>query len=283
MRSFFDTKTLITQLQLSDKDNLLIYIFNQADENKKFELIKNQNVETIVRIAYHIENIEIFCGRVELKEHWEKIWCAYGVALSHQKNLPLILFFSQPQLNQFDLVRGAFFFHFSQEARKNMKKDFGFSEVESLKIAIQYRSVHAIQRYNEYLYHKIKKANPEESHLLFQELVSNSKRMLPQYGSYGYMVLAEAHGQNCIRLLNNHEIEKAEQEYKLVLEALDNATLILNESQYSIQNASLGFGLKYSNSWGFESPLQAKEFFIKYYEQTLDSMSFSDSAHSIKV
>ncbi|HHT0593257.1 TPA: DUF5630 domain-containing protein [Legionella anisa] len=204
------------------------------------------------------------------------MWCAYGVALSQQKNLPLMMFFSQPQLNPFDLVPGAYFFHFSQEVRKNMKQDFGFSEIESLKIAICYGSVHAIQRYNEYIYHRLEQGNSEESHALYQQLIANSKLMLPHYGSYGYMVLADAISHYCVWLLNHFEVAKANAEYKLVLELLDNAELILNESHYSIQNASIGMGLKCSNFLGFELPSQAKNFFIQYYEKSLASTKVTD-------
>ncbi|MCE0722878.1 MULTISPECIES: DUF5630 domain-containing protein [Legionella] len=277
MHQFFDFKTLNTSLKLTEHDRLFLYLFNQANHIKKLELIRNQKIETIARIAYHFHDVEIFCNVPELKEYWEKIWCAYGVALSQQKNIPLMMFFSQPQLNPFDLVRGAYFFHFSQEVRKNMERDFGFSEIESIKIAIRYGSVHAIQRYNEYIYHKLEQASPEESHMLYQELITNSKLMLPHYGSYGYMVLAYAISHYCIWLLNNFEVEKAQAEYRLVLELLDNAELILKESYYSIQNASIGQGLKCSNFLGFELPSQAKDFFIEYYDKSLESTKVSDS------
>ncbi len=277
MYKFFDFKTLNTLLKLTAQDRLFVHLFNQADDKKRLELIKNQKIETIARIAYHIHSIEAFCNHSELKEYWGKIWCAYGVALSQQKNLPLMMFFSQPQLNQFDLVRGACFFHLSQEIRKNMKSDFGFSEIELIKIAIQYRSVHAMQRYNDCIYSKLQQASAEESYPLYQELITNSRLMLPHYGSYGYMVLADAIAHYCLWLFKNFEIEKAQTEYKRVLESLDNAGLILKESKYSIQNASLGVGLKCSNSMGFELPSKAKDFFIEYYEKSQASAKEPDS------
>ncbi|QMT59434.1 hypothetical protein HBNCFIEN_00800 [Legionella sp. PC997] len=275
MYGFFDFKTWNMSLKLTLQDRMFIYMFNQANREKKLALIKNQKIETIARITYHVPSIEEFCQDQELVEYWGKIWCAYGVALAQQKNLPLMMFFSQPQLNQFNLVRGAYFFHYSQEIKKNMKNDFGFSEVESLKIAIRYGSVHAIQRYNEYIYHKLQQASIEESNTLYQELIFNSKRMLPYYGSYGYMVLAEAISNYCLWLLNNSKIEEAQIEYKHVLDALDYAELILNESKYSIQNASIGAGLKCSNSRRFELPSQAKDFFIAYYTNALAEISAS--------
>lgn len=281
MYGFFDFKTFNMSLKLTIQDRIFIYIFNQANHTKKIELIKNQKIETIARIAYHFTSIEVFCNHSELKEHWGKIWCAYGVALAQQKKLPLMMFFSQPQLNQFDLVRGAYFFHLSQEIRKNMKNDFGFSEIESIKIAIRHGSVHAIQRYNEYIYYKLQQAITEESDSLYQELITNSKLMLPHYGSYGYMVLADAISCYCLWLLNNFKIEEAQAEYKHVLKSLDYAELILNESKYSIQNASIGVGLKCSNSMGFEVPSQAKDFFIAYYKKSIAATQDSDSLRPV--
>ena len=283
MYGFFDFKTLNMSLKLTVQDRMVIHIFNHANHKKKLELNKNQKIETIVRIASHVPSFEVFCQDSELIEYWGQIWSAYGIALAQQKNLPLMLFFSQPQLNQFDLVRGAYFFHLSQEIRKNMKRDFGFSEVESLKIAIRHGSVHAIQRYNEYIYQKLQQASTEESYSLYQELISNSKLMLPHYGSYGYMVLAEAKCHYCLWLLNNFKVEEAQTEYIQVLESLDYAELILNESKYSIQNASIGEGLKCSNSMGFESPSQAKNFFITYYKKSIETISDSYSPRPISV
>ncbi|KTD42281.1 DUF5630 domain-containing protein [Legionella parisiensis] len=272
MYKFFDFKTLNQSLKLTGQDRLFIYMFNQANDEDKLKLIRNQNIETIVRIAYNTQDVETFCNCAELREYWGKIWCAYGVVLSQQKNLPLLMFYSHSQSSQFDLVRGAYFYHRSQEARKSIKQEFGFSEIESVRMAIQYGSVHAIQRYNEYLYYKLEQANSEESPALYQELIANSKLMLPNYGSYGYMVLADAIGRYCFWLLKHHDIAKSETEYKHVLQALDNAELILKESKYSIQNASIGIGLKYSNSMGFELPSQAKDFFIGYYEKSIASL-----------
>ncbi|MCW8409861.1 DUF5630 domain-containing protein [Legionella sp. PATHC035] len=266
MYSFFNFKTFNTALKLTAQDRLFIYVFNQANDNRKLALIKNQKIEVITRIAHHDPVFEAFCNREELKDYWEKIWCASGVALSQQKNVPLILFFSHPQLNQFSLVRGTYFYFLSQEVRKEMNIDFGFSEMEAIKMAIRYGSVHAIQRYNECIYSKLQHANNKESETLYQELIANSKLMLPHYGSYGYMVLAEAMAHYCFWLLQDHEAEKAQEIYILVLESLDYAQLILEDSQYSIHNASFGQGLKYSNSLGFESPSQAKAFFKNQYD-----------------
>ncbi|MBN9227291.1 MULTISPECIES: DUF5630 domain-containing protein [Legionella] len=282
MYSFFNFKTFNTSLKLTASDKLFIYVFNQANDEQKHELIKNPGIETITRIAHHNPAFEAFCRRTELTGYWTKIWCSYGAALTQQNSMSSILLFSQPQLNQFDLVRGAHFFYFSQKIRKEINRDFGFSELESLKMAIQYGSVHATQRYNAYIYQQLQQANAKESETLYSKLIANSKLMLPHYGSYGYMVLAEAMAHYCLWLHKNFELKQAKEAYTRVLESLDYAESILKESQYSIHNASLGLGLKCSNSLGFESPSQAKDFFIKYYEKLLESTTESAYARSPK-
>lgn len=92
--------------------------------------------------------------------------------------------------------------------RKEIKRDFGYSEMEAIKMAIQYGSVHAVQRYNDYLYSKLQQASDNDAEALYQELIANSERMLPHYGSYGYMVLAEAFTHYCFWLVKEQEIER---------------------------------------------------------------------------
>lgn len=108
MYSFFNLQTF-NALELTSHDRLFLHLFHQAKDNEKIDLIKKQKIEVIARTAYHEKEFETFCNREELRSYWEEIWCSYGAALSLQKKLPVILFFSQPQLNQFNLVRGAFF------------------------------------------------------------------------------------------------------------------------------------------------------------------------------
>ena len=82
-----------------------------------------------------------------------------------------------------------------------MKVDFLYSEVEYLKIASGYKSVHALQRYNECLYEQLKTASDDDKTPLFHEIISNCQSMLPEYGSFGYMALAESL-ESCERVGN---------------------------------------------------------------------------------
>ncbi|WP_347252334.1 DUF5630 domain-containing protein [Legionella sp.] len=241
--------------------------FNNGNLKEKLELIKNTPLEIVATLADYDLNFALHCNHEELDEHWGKLWCAHGVYLARQKKLPEILLYSHPELNQFDLARGVHFFHLSQEMRKKQRCDFSYSEIKFLKIAIEYGSVHAMQRYNEYLYHELKKANAQETEALYTRLINNSKQLHEQSGSYGFMVLAEAFGHYCMWLLDNSEFEKAEAVYQSILQSLEYAQKTLCASTYSIKNASLGFGLECSNSMGINSPEEAKKFFIELYQE----------------
>lgn len=70
--------------------------------------------------------------------------------IAPKKKLTPVVFYAQPNSNNFNLVRGAYFFYLSQLAAIEIKTDFMYSEIQLLKIAIEYSSVHAMKRYNDY-------------------------------------------------------------------------------------------------------------------------------------
>lgn len=245
-------------LLLTAVDKLFIDQFDAADDETKQQIVKRTKFDVIARISHSNLSFELFCKRIEMKDSWEQLWCAYGVVLSAQQKLDEIVFYIHPKTNPFDLVRGAYFYNLSQKINKNMKVDFTYSEMESVKLAIKYGSVHAIQRFNEFLYDKLQSARDEDKNALYNQLIMNSMGMFPDSGSYGYMVLAEGLGSYALWLLERRETLKAEQIFKKSMESLDKATLILVQSQQSIHNASLGRGLKTSNSLSINTPESAK-------------------------
>ncbi|CEG61324.1 DUF5630 domain-containing protein [Legionella micdadei] len=265
---FFNNQEVKKRLPYTMVHAYILRDFNNRNYKEKLELIQNTPLEIVATLADHSFEFAIHCNCEELDEHWSRLWCAHGIILTRQKNLPEMLFHSHPKLNQFDLARGVHFFHLSQEMRKNRKFNFSHSEIKFLQIAIEYGSIHAMQRYNEYLYSQLTKAaNAQEAEALYAELIDNSTNLQEQSGSYGFMVLAEAFGRYCMWLMDNSEYERAEQAYRSVLQSLDCAQAILGESTYSIKNASLGIGLKCSNSMGIDSPNKAKEYFMGLYQE----------------
>ena len=230
-------------------------------------IIKRTKLDVIVRICRNNASVELFCKGAELKSHWENLWCSFGVLLSSQQCLKQIVFHTHPLKDSLDLVRGAYFFHASLKIKIDKKTNFTYSEMECIKIAIEYGSVHAIQRFNDYLYNKLKSASEEEKDGLYIQIIKNSMGMFPGYGSYGYMVLAEALGGYALLLLEKQNTVKAKQIFEKGMLSLDKAVMILEDSEFSIHNASLGQGLKTSNSLGIETPENAKKVLKEKFEE----------------
>lgn len=270
--NLFGVPRMDKAMLLKTPDPLYLSLFKKADDEGRRKLIEGASFDVVARIANNDKEFEFYCQRPELKEHWQKLWCSYGIILTKQQNISPTLFFSQNSANTFNLIRGTYFFYLAQRVAKEMKADFLYSEVEYLIAASKYGSVHALQRYNYYLYSQIKSANNEEKEAIFRQIIKNSRLMPEDYGSYGYMVLAEALGCYALWLLKCHQLNKAEKIVTSALKSLDYAAGILEESTYSIHNASLGQGLKMSNSLGLESPEQAKKVLIEQFEELRASM-----------
>ena len=264
---FFSPPTLSKILTPTLVDKLYIDTFNAEDDDKKIQIIQKTNFNMVVRLSCNDSVFQLYCNHPELKTYWSKKWCAYGVVLSVQEQLKPVLFHAQSNLNNCDLVRGAYFFHLAKAVKNKMKADFMCSEMAFIKQAVKYGSVHAIQRYNEYLYYKLQSASDEDKDGLYNELIVNSQLMLPAYGSYGHMVVAEAFGSYALWLLEANQMDRAKDYYASTLTSIDCATAILEDSRFSILNASLGRGLKCSNSLAIDNPHEARGLFKEKFEE----------------
>ncbi|KTD35980.1 Ankyrin repeat protein [Legionella nautarum] len=242
----------------------------EEDIESRLKIIREISIDIVTTLATHNANFASYCHHENLTSHWRNLWCDAGYGLTLHMNLPPKGFYEHPNLNHFELVCGVHFFHQSQMARKKMQKasnrDFSVSEEKFLQTAIQFGSIHAIQRFNDYIYADLQKATNREAEKLYKKLIDNSKKSIPTGGSYGYMIYAESLSNYCFWLLTNSKIEKAETTYYAVLVSLEWAQKILTESKSSISNASLGRGLRQSNSFAMDSPEEAKRLFIKQYE-----------------
>lgn len=269
--TLFSPPVLSKILALNLVDALYIDQFNLANDEKKHQLIRDTTFDVVLRISCRHKAFEQHCERPEFNGYWTKKWCAYGFVLSLQEQLEPVLFYSQPNANQFNLARGAYFFHLANQVKCEMKSDFMYSEMEFVQMAVKHGSVHGIQRYNEFIYHKlgsIKNADVDKT-VLFNELIVNSKRMLPASGSYGYMVLAEAYSNYALWLLETNHVGEAKKKLANALSSLEYAGAILESSQYSISNASLGRGLKTSNGLNIDNPEDAKKMLQKAFDELL--------------
>lgn len=278
--SFFNVSSILSHskaFQLTPLERYFIKNFNQLSDEEKKRKLQEISFFSLAKMSHLDKNFEKECIRLNLEETWKKQWCLLGRAISQQKNLPLISFYEHPTSNYFNLVRGACFFSLSIEIQKEIKTDFSYLELEYLKIAMQYGSIHATQRYNAYLYLQLHEVPNNGSRYeqyitkveLYDTLVKNSLKMLPEYGTYGYMVIAEALSRYALWMLEENEVTKAKKYYTEAIEAIDYAEELLDESVYSIHNASLGNGLKSSNSFEFDSPERAKKMLIDQFKKSM--------------
>ena len=256
---------IIKDLQLKAPDHLYLSRFKEATDAEKKKMLETTDFDLIAKLSYHNADIDLFCQRPELSDSWKQLWSTYGLILCAQQGLDPILLNAQPASNAFNLVKGVYFYYMSQQVAIKYKTDFLHTEMEYLKLALKYNSIYALKRYNDFLYSEIPTATDKEK--VFVQIIENSKKMLLESGSYGYMVLAEALGAYALWLLEDHQFDKAE---KIVLSAytsLDYADSILVKSQYSIHNASLGRGLTCSNSMGLDNPKEAKNLLQKKFKE----------------
>ncbi len=257
-------------LKLNGMERLFLHNFNASNDENRLLMVKRAKFAMVANIAEQVSSFEAFCYKPELNEHWNKLWCAYGVILTHQNKLPPVLFYAYSQANNFDLTRGAYFFHQSQRAIID-NLDFNDTEISFLLQAIKYGSCHAIQRFNAYLYHQLASSDSDEiTNNLYNELITNSRKLLPENGSYGHMILAEAYSQYALWLLKTNRREKAHGMYNEAVNCFQQAIVILDPSLYSIHNASLGRGLKTSNSFEKENPLDAMLLVKEQFESNLN-------------
>lgn len=275
--------------KLTPMERYFIKNFNRASDEEKMKALQEIGFSSLVRMSHLDKDFEKECIRFNLEDNWKRQWCILGITISQQKNLSPVSFYEHPAENSFNLARGAYFFSLSIEEKKKVNADFGYYELEYLKIAIQYGSVHATQRYNEYLYLQLNetvgKDSPFERYRLkvelYNTLTENSLKLVPEYGAYGYMMLAEVSVRHALWLLEENEISKAKENYIEAIEALNYAEEVLDESVYSIHNASLGAGLKSSNSFEFDTPQQAKTTLIKQFNDLMKK-ALSKESNRIK-
>lgn len=259
-------------LPLTQEDRALINKFLQASDSEKENIIRSNAVEVNVRIAEHHREFESFCQRGELDHFWKQHWSVYGSIFCIQQGLTSCLFYSHSHEAHFNLVRGAYFYYRSQLIARSSSILFSEAEVACLHDAMKFDSVHALQRYNQYCYHNIEAALSEEDEKkLYLTIIANSKKMLPNYGAYGYMVYGESLGNYAIWLEKNHFSVKATYFMEAAEQAYLYAATTLNESQHSIHNASFGQGLASSNAARIADPGQASTSLREQFEAVIQS------------
>ena len=278
--------TLKNIYRLTTADHLLLSdVKNKTFNEVQFfnHLNKCCDLDFIMRIANTSEYFEKLFKRREYNSLWDLQYSLFGfqVSFSEKKQTNFLV---HKNVQSFDLLKGAYLFHKSQLARNEVNQDFLYSEIVLLQEAIKFKSVHAIQRYNSYLYQQIERLSSkktqdfdsinEEQESLLKEAILNCKKLLELYGSYAYMMLAEAYFYYAqwAKEKSNESVSNA---IDAAIIACNFAEKYLEKSQYSIHNASLGRGLETSNSFKINTPSDARQKIMDWWsEQKGSTYSF---------
>lgn len=232
------------------------------DEKNFFSHISLGSLAFVIKIAKFSAHFVTLCEKNEYDAIWKKLYSTLGLILTQDMPTPTSFFtHDEGSVNHFNLLRGAYYFHLSQKALEAKGKVFSDLELYWLNQAMKFGSIHANQRYIQFLYQKLDKViSLDEKEKVLTEAIKLCKTNLNQYGSYAYMMLAEAFFRYAVWMQQVGNLSRAKLAITSSINACMKADQYLSASSFSIHNASLGKGLKASNSFALENPQEAIEF-----------------------
>ncbi|RMX19126.1 hypothetical protein EAS68_06730 [Legionella jordanis] len=250
--------------RLNAAESLLLHEIKQAPAadniSRVMQLIEKGSLDIIVKLAFNDDDFRKLCKNQIFSNEWLKLWSTYGIILTNDPGNAL---YSQEIPHPFDLLLGIFFYHKAIEVSRYYEKDFTNMELTYLEEAIRYESIHAQKRLNFYWYEQFQFGNMEK--VLIKEkflvLIAQIKK-LHYYGSYAYVMLAEAFLRFADFLKNDSQLKK--KCLNAALEACQHAEAEAENSDKLLFNASLGRGLGHSNSYNFESYEQIRQFISSF-------------------
>ncbi|KTC87196.1 DUF5630 domain-containing protein [Legionella brunensis] len=250
---------------------------NAFNEEEFFKQVKVDDLSFIIRISKESNYFNTLCKQSKYKKLWDVIYSQIGLYLTAKETTPISFFVhDDPNLDSFSLAKGAYLFYLYDLLRQEPGADYTPTKIKLLKEAVNLKSIHATQHYNQFLFYKIEHNDlepDEDKRTLFKEAIANCKQELELYGSYAYMMLVETY-------FHYAKWAASEGNSDLVIKAIEaaqqNCSLAkkhLEKSTQSIHNASLGRGLAFSNSFNVESPDEAKVLLQQWLEKNYTSQS----------
>jgi uncharacterized protein DUF5630 len=257
---FLSGQTYENILKLSPTDKLLLQemekkeIFNPENSSQFLVKVKELKIDTIVRLAQHNLKFKLSCQRQqkELNDYWTCLWSAYGIVLKKDHKR----FYDYETSSWFNRLRGAYFYFESRKAQEAARRDFAYTEIKHLEKAVSYHCIHAVQRYNQYLYKAIAELKSNDSTIdeYYQKIINNCASTVSHYACYSYFMLAEAYFQYAQWLHQNKSVDEAQEYYQAAIQSCTYAQSTFVASEHAIDDASLGHGLASSNSLKISTP-----------------------------
>ncbi|CEK10200.1 DUF5630 domain-containing protein [Legionella hackeliae] len=207
-------------------------------------MLSQSNFDLLVKFACTIPEFYKTCLSPTFDKEWAKLWSTYGIILTNDSQKAL---FNQSQSNPLHLFLGIYFYHKAVRIKKYCPNSTKL-EQDYIQKAMNYESIHACQRYAQYVYENCQSFKHSETDSHFKKLFAELKKLTPNYGCYAYIMLAEAYLQFAFFQQHLDNKVKAEKAFNCALLACANAEKSYNTDDPIIFNASLGEGLSASNS-----------------------------------
>ncbi|WP_419420829.1 DUF5630 domain-containing protein [Legionella sp. D16C41] len=217
----------------------------RADQIQKVKkLLGDANqFDFLVKLIILNPSFKEVCNLPLFHQDWLSCWSTYGYLIT--KNDKAL--YAQPCPNYLDLFLGIYFYYKACKVAEKLQTDFSQIELTYLKQAIAFNSIHACQRYYAYLYKnttgKIINIVNEDIEQLYCNIIKNIKQnFLKYYGSYAYLMLAEAYFHYGIYLMNNKNFSLANRTFQVIPKCLEYASILhVNKEDLALtHNASLG-------------------------------------------
>lgn len=239
----------------------------QNGSDKIFEELQKAPNSAIVKIGTSNEIIESYCKRPEMQDSLQE-------RLQHIDILP------QPNINNFDLLRGVFFYnHISGVTPTN--EPLPYDTLSVFLEAIRHGSFHAtflLQKHHlEQIQDTLDKKNPVNFSLLFSVL-TRAETAAQLHGTPGFLLCVTAYIMAAKYYLSLHDTLVAKTAFQTGLKNLYVAQILEQHSENAINNAYCGEGIKASNIFGLTNFDELIDAFLKNYSDYLDSAAL-DLAH----
>ncbi|ASQ46473.1 DUF5630 domain-containing protein [Legionella clemsonensis] len=219
-----------------------------AEKENIIRLMLDQcNFDLIVKFACTTPEFHKVCLSPIFDQDWIKLWSTYGIIISKD---PAKAFYDQRCSNKFGLFLGVYFYYRAVRIKEHLAESNSKSEQNYLLKAMHYDSVHACQQFAHYLFEKCQNDTPSKAieDAFKKQLFPCIKKLIPNYGSYAYLMLAEAYLQYGIILQKQDQKLLANKAFHAAQEAAIQAKNSYVETDTAIFNASFGRGMAASNS-----------------------------------
>lgn len=239
------------------------------DETRYMEnLVIHYPLDWIIKLTENDDRLNEIYLKDEYRQLWkEKLLNLHSMVLSNELRITdrqecqVAYFEFSEEADVFLILKGMYFFHKSQLVRLERGSEFSRQEQMFLEKAVDFNSIHAIQRLNLHLY-------KDASEMNFIKIIEHCKLGIDVSRSYAYMMLVEAYFRYALfQLENNVENGVVELTINSAIKSCIKAEEHLEKSTYAINYASFGRGLGASNSWGVVEPLQAKSMLEDWKKQ----------------